>query len=199
MSVHNIRGIMYDLNSVTVRFSESIHEPLDKHVREKWKELCRTAPKEANASPLIPFDEWQKTVEGRVHFGWLQKYFYSAGKLSSRDATNMANRLQSQRYQLRGKTRLHSPLLYSKTSYRAFKVWYVNKLLAQALSVPFTDECPIIVATPTQDNKLTYCQMADRFEEFSRERLPTEAWETCKKLDAAAMADLRLAEIKEAA
>lgn len=180
---------MPDLSSMTVQFSPAISKQLEKHVWENWKELCRTAPKETTASAIIPFSVWVNSWEGRFHNMWVNEYFMQTGMYTARAVDQMYNRLQSKRYALRGKGRLHSPLLYNRKSYRAYKEWYVNKMLAQQLGAEYVEPCPIIIETPDTDPKLTMLEMAANFEQYTGEKLPVELWMKCKRWDAEAKAD----------
>ena len=96
----------------------------------------------------------------------------------------MYNRLQSKRYALNGKARLHSPLLYNRKSYRAYKEWYINKMLAQQLGAEFSEPCPIIIETPDNNPKLTMLEMVANFEQYTKEKLPASLWEKCRRWDA---------------
>jgi hypothetical protein len=175
---------MLDLSTMTIQFHPTIAEALEKRIWDAWKELCRTAPPDASASAIMPYSMWIKTWEGKFHHMWISEYFMQTGAHPARKIDQMYNRLQSKRYALRGKGRLHSPLLYNRKSYRAYKEWYLNKIAAEYLGAEFSVPCPIIIETPDADPKLTMLEMAYNFERYTGEKLPPALWEKCRRWDA---------------
>ena len=175
-------------DSLTVQFPPAIAEEFEKYCWAKYRELCRIAPSTDTASAIIPFHEWQRTKEGRIHYMGAEKHFLLTGQLNTRAINNMLTRLQSKRRVLQGKKRLYSAQLHNKTSYRAYKVWLANQMIAQYLGVEYSEPCPIIVddSPPDQTREHTWKEMAERFESFTGVSLPSDVWAQVRVMDSQA-------------
>lgn len=191
MVLPSIPGIRNDANP-TINFTKEVANYIEQNCRAEWLELHRISHANQSSSPLVPVHIWQQTREGQMH-RQLMSYFmdrdnwpkaplnWAFPELS--EVNRMWSRLQSQRYEVRGKRAKFEARAKSATAYRKYRSWWISKLLAEKLSLPFTELCPFekyVQPGPPE----SYIIIGEHFEEWTGHKLPADAWAMLKSIEA---------------
>lgn len=163
---------------------------IEQGCRAEWLELHRIEHPSDSASPIIPVDHWQQTTEGKMHTTLMTMYFHDQQPFHDAPANyewpdvaelnRMWSRLQSRRYEVRGKRAKYDNQVKSGVAYRKFRSWWVSKHIASALGEEFDVPCPFEkYVTPKPPE--SYIIIGKHFEEWTNHRLPPQAWKMLKE------------------
>lgn len=181
---------MRKTEGITVQLSAECLEAVEQRCRTEWLELHRIDHPSDSASPIIPIDHWQTTTEGKMHTKLMDMFFsewqpFHGAPANYRwpdvpEMNRMWSRLQSQRYEVRGKRPKFGARARSAGAYRKFRSWWVDRQLAKSLGLSTDTLCPFEkYATPKPPE--SYIIIGKHFEEWTNHKLPPQAWKMLKE------------------